>query len=143
MVTPDVNILLYAYDSSSEHHDACREWLGTAMNGVEEVGFSFATLLGFLRIATNPRILAAPRSMAEAVTIVRSWLDRPNVRVLAPSGGYWLTLLDVATDGDARGDLVMDAHLAALAREHGAAVVSTDRDFRRFRQVRLIDPTLR
>lgn len=142
MVTPDVNILLHAYDSSSQHHRPCRDWLAGAMNGTEEVGFSFAVILGFIRISTNARVLSEPRSIAEAITIVRSWIERPNVRILTPSSGYWLTLLEIATDGGARGDLVMDAHLAALAREHGATVVSTDRDFRRFRQVRLIDPTL-
>jgi uncharacterized protein len=141
MVTPDVNVLLYAYDSASERHQPCRDWLAGAMNGTEEVGLSFVTVLGFLRIATSPRVLHQPRTVSEAIAIVRTWLDRPQVRMLVPSSGYWLSLGEVAAGGDAAGGLLMDAHLVALAREHGATVVSTDRDFRRFRGVRLVDPT--
>lgn len=140
MVIPDVNVLLYAYDTESPRHAPCATWLSAALSGSEGVGLSFVVALGFIRLATHPSVWTRPMSTTEAISIVRSWLARPQVRLLQPTDPYWETLDAVAADARAVGWLVMDAHLAALAKEHGATVVTTDRDFRRFSGVRLIDP---
>lgn len=138
---PDVNVLLYGYDTTSERHERCNAWLTAALNGEEEVGFSFIVVLGFLRIATHPGVWTTPMSVTTALGIVDTWLTRPNTRLIQPGARYWSTLHDLAIEADARGSLLMDAHLAALAGERGATLVSTDRDLRRFRGVRLLDPT--
>lgn len=138
---PDVNVLLYAYDTESLHHAPCATWLSVALSGSEDVGLSFVVALGFIRLASHPSVWTRPMSTTEAITIVRSWLARPQVRLLAPTDAYWATLDAVAADARAVGSLVMDAHLAALAKEHGATVVTTDRDFRRFAGIRSFDPS--
>ena len=132
-------MLLYAYDSDSPRHAPCAAWLSGVLSGAEEVGLSFVVALGFIRLATHPVIWARPMPTTDAIAIVRSWLARPQVRPLQPTETYWETLQAVAPDSRAVGSVVMDAHLAALARERGATVVTTDRDVRRFTGVRLFD----
>lgn len=140
MILVDANLPLYAYDRSSPRHDAARSWLEATLSGTEDVRFALATLLAFVRIATNPAVYARPLDPAQAIDHVRAWLDRPNVSVATPSERHWAILADVAAAGQARGPLLMDAHLAALAIEHGATLVSTDRGFARFPRLRFRDP---
>jgi hypothetical protein len=136
----DANILLYAYDSSSAHHQVARAWLETTLSEPEPVGLAWMTLVAFLRISTNPRALARPFSIAEAVAIVSEWLERPMVTLLAPGDRHWEILRNLLLEGQAPGPLVMDAHLAALAIEHGATLSTNDRDFARFPGLRLQNP---
>lgn len=143
MILIDANLLLYAYDASSPRHEQARAWLESTLTGDEEVRFSLLTLLAFVRIATNPAVFERHLPTAEAIGCVREWLDLPNVAVADPTARHWSLLDDVATAGQARGPLVMDAHLAALAIEHGATLCTTDRDFARFPTLRSRDPLLR
>lgn len=140
MILLDANILLYAYDRESPRHDAARRWVEAVLSGDEAVGFPLVTLIAFVRIATNPVVYRRPLTPARAVEIVSSWLARPNVSVAAPSERHWAILADTLERGQARGPLVVDAHLAALAIEHGATLASTDRDFARFPGLRFRDP---
>jgi uncharacterized protein len=137
----DANILLYAYDSDSAHHAACRSWLEAAFNSEETIALPWQTLLAFIRICTNPRATKRPLQSEDACNIVSSWLDRVNVRVIAAGERFWELLKQQIFDARATGPLLTDAALAALAVEHGATLCSVDRDFRRFRGIRLIDPT--
>jgi uncharacterized protein len=137
----DANILLYAYDSSSPHHAACRSWLDAAFNATETVALPWQTLLAFVRIATNSRAVRQPLSGPEACGIVSSWLQRPNVAVVGPGERFWELFQAQVQDAQATGPLMTDAALAALAMEHGATLCSADRDFRRFRGLKLQDPS--
>lgn len=141
MIIVDANVLLYANDSESPHHEPCRSWLERTLDEEDDVRFALTTILAFLRISTDPRIHASPMSADEAVSIVEELLDLPNVAIADPSGRHWQVLRGLAAEAGARGPLMMDAHLATLAIEHGAHLATNDRDFRRFRGVRLIDPT--
>ncbi len=141
MIVVDANILLYAHDSSSPRQVAASTWLAATINGSEHVGLGLVTVLAFLRIATDPRIFSLPLRPDEAISIVEEWLDRPNVSLLAPTDRHWRTLAEQIDRGQAKGPLLMDAHLASLAREHGAVLATADRDFRRFPGLRTIDPT--
>jgi toxin-antitoxin system PIN domain toxin len=98
------------------------------------------TILAFLRIATNPTVFRSPLEPARAFEVASAWLARPNVAIATPSERHWDILRDVAIRGQARGPQLMDAHLAALAIEHGATLVTTDRDFARFTGLRTLDP---
>jgi toxin-antitoxin system PIN domain toxin len=140
VIVIDANILLYAYDSASLDHEAARNWLEDALAGYEAVGLSWVTLLAFLRISTNPRARKDPYSLAEANAIVSQWLDRAIASVVHPGERHWEILKDLLVEGQASGRLVTDAHLAALAIEHGATLCSTDRDFTRFPGLRLLNP---
>lgn len=140
MILIDANLLLYAYDRASPHHDRAKLWLELALNGLEPVGFGWVTLLAFLRLTTNPRVFQRPLAVADAVGIVQWWLSLPAVGVVEPTQNHLPLLLGAATDGQARGPMLMDAHLAALAIEHGATLCTTDRDFARYPGLRLANP---
>jgi toxin-antitoxin system PIN domain toxin len=137
----DANVLLYAYDSDSAHHEVCRTWLEQAFNAPETVGLPWQTLLAFIRISTNPRAVARPLSGEDACEIVASWLSRPNVTISSAGERFWPLFRDLIAEAKINGPLITDTALAALAIEQGATLHSTDRDFRRFQGVKLFDPT--
>ncbi|MBA3797324.1 MAG: type II toxin-antitoxin system VapC family toxin [Candidatus Limnocylindrales bacterium] len=140
MIIVDANLLLYAYDSASPRHGPARSWLETILEGDEQVGFSLVTLLAFVRIATSPMVFERPLPVRGAIALVQEWLTLPNVALTEPGGRHWSVLAGVAEAGQARGSLIMDAHLATLAVEHGATIHTTDRDFARFPGLRFKDP---
>ena len=140
MILLDVNVLLYAYDVRADGHAKARQWLEDAFTGRQPVRFAWVTILAFLRISTNPRILANPLLTSEAVANVNEWLAYPFVAILNPGERHWSILTKLMADSQVRGPLVTDAHLAALAIEYGAQVCTADRDFTRFAGLRLINP---
>ncbi|MGE0454290.1 MAG: type II toxin-antitoxin system VapC family toxin [Vicinamibacteria bacterium] len=141
MILVDANVLLYAYDARSPHHERCRAWVETAFSGDEPICVSWVTVLAFLRISTNPRIFPRPLRTEEALAVVTSWLARPAVSVLDAGERCWEVFKQAVTEARASGPLLMDAFLAALALENGATLVTTDADFRRFTKLKLHDPT--
>lgn len=140
MILCDANLLLYAYDASSDSHERSRRWLEGVLSGDEPVGLAWVTLLAFLRISTNARAVLHPLGVDEAAAIVSSWLALPCVTVPAPGPRHWEILEQVLRSAQARGPLVTDAHLAALAIEHGATLASADRDFARFEGLAFLNP---
>jgi toxin-antitoxin system PIN domain toxin len=140
MILIDANLLLYAYDHSSPHHQGAHDWLEATFSEPEPVGLAWMTLLAFLRIGTSPRPLENPLSVREAAAIVGDWLERPMVTLLNPGERHWEILCDLMAKGQAKGSLIMDAHLAALAIEHGATLATTDRDFARFPGLKFFNP---
>jgi len=140
MMLPDANILLYAYDTDSVHHEAARGWLEVTFAKPEPVGLAWVALLAFLRIGTDRRIRKNAYSIVEATAIVSGWLDQPLVTILHPGERHWEILRQLLVEGQAPGPLVTDAHLAALAIEHGATLATADRDFARFPGLRFFNP---
>lgn len=136
----DTNLLLYAVDDTSPHHEAARAWLEQQLSGTETVGFAWNALLGFIRLTTNPRIFTSPLTVEQALGRVEAWLAQPCAAVLAPTRRHAAVLRDLLAPLGTAGNLTSDAHLAALAREHGAQVCSTDGDFARFPGVELVNP---
>ena len=140
MILVDANLLLYACDSESPHHEPSRKWLESALSSGRAVRFALVTLLAFVRLASDRRIYAHPLSPTEACSLVEEWLALPNVRLLQPGPRTWRLLSAMCEEGQAKGAMVMDAHLAALAMEHGASIATTDRDFMRFPGIELVNP---
>lgn len=136
----DANLLLYAHDELSPHHARAKEWLEEVMTGDEQVGLALVTLLAFLRIGTNPSVFPNPLTTEEAISVVTTWLALPNVHVPGPTELHWSILDEIGRSGQARGAMLMDAHLAALALEHGATLCTTDRDFTRFPRLKIRNP---
>jgi uncharacterized protein len=136
----DANLLLYAYHPRSPLHERSRTWIESVFSGLEPVRLSWSSVLAFLRIATNPRAFEHPLSMAEAQSAVSSWFELNAVDLIEPGERYWSILCELLLDAQVSGPLVSDAALAALAIEHGATLCSNDRDFSRFRGVKLRNP---
>ncbi len=136
----DANLLIYAYHPASEHHRRARAWLEDVLSDDEPVGLPWQTILAFLRLVTNPRVFKTPISMPEAVSAVSEWLEQPAVWILDPGERHWSVLQRLLPDAQAGGPLVVDAHLAALAIEHGATLCTHDRDFARFPGLRVSYP---
>lgn len=136
MIVVDANVLIYASNSDSIHHEASRDWLDTALSGRESVGFTWIVLLAYLRLTTNPRLFPSPMSSTEAFAQVERWLDTPAATILHPTPRHVGLLAGLLQDAPTAGNLVNDAHLAAIALEHGGRVASFDRDFERFPGVR-------
>jgi uncharacterized protein len=137
---PDVNLLLYAYDSEAPRQAAAREWLEETLSGAETVALAWAVMVGFLRIATNRAIFERPWDAGDALDLLDSWLAQPAVTVVHPTDRHAAVLRDLLTPFGAAGNLTSDAHLAALAIEHGATLYSSDNDFSRFPGLRWVDP---
>lgn len=140
MILLDANLLLYAFDLESPVHERARGWLEETLVSEEEVGLALVSLLAFLRVGTSASVFRQPLTVDGAFDIVAGWLERPNVGIVQPTRRHFEVLAGLARSGKARGTMLMDAHLAALAIEHGATLCTTDRDFARFRGLRLEDP---
>ncbi len=139
MIFPDVNLLLYAYDIESDFHKRSAAWLEEILSN-EEVYFSWHTITGFLRIITNSRGSASPLSLDRAVLIVSEWLELENTHLVAMEKKNWPIFSRMLTESHATGNLVMDAHVAAMAASCGATVATTDLDFTRFPGIQHINP---
>jgi uncharacterized protein len=140
MILLDANLLIYAYNEAADQYQVSRRWLKDILSGIETVCFSWQTIMAFVRVSTNARVFANAYSPAEAFEIVENWLSAPGTRILLPTERHIGILKKVAIDSQISGPMLMDAHLAALAIEHGATLATTDRDFRRFDGLHIIYP---
>ena len=143
MIIVDANILLYAEDSLSPFNRDARKWWDDQLSGSEPVCLCRRVLSAFIRIGTNPRVFEYPLSLEQALTRIQSWLDQPCTRIIRPTEQHWTTFQQMLNDGQAVANLVTDAHIAALALEHGCTVASTDSDFARFPKLKWINPLKR
>lgn len=140
MKLPDVNLLLYALDTSSARHDEARDWVELTLSGTETVALTWVTLLAFLRLSTRAAVFTAPINPADALDIIDGWLAQPAVTIVHPTDRHSAVLRDLLAPLGTGGNLTTDAHLAALAIEHGAELCSCDGDFARFAGLRWTDP---
>ncbi|MEA3501874.1 MAG: type II toxin-antitoxin system VapC family toxin [Actinomycetota bacterium] len=140
MIIPDINLLVYATDTLNRHRPAAERWIEDVLSGPETVGFPWHSLLGFVRLSTNPRAFEVPLSIDTSLGIVDEWLAQPNTTIVHPTHRHSAVLRDLLALVGVGGDLVPDAHLAALAIEHGATLHSADSDFARFPGVRWYNP---
>ena len=136
----DANLLLYSVDSTAVHHEAACAWLDAELSSGRPVGFAWAVLLAFVRVGTNPRIFVEPLSVGEALDHVEGWLAQPNSLTVAPGRRHAALLRRLLEPLGAGANLASDAHLAALAIEHGAVLCSGDYDFARFAGLRWENP---
>jgi uncharacterized protein len=136
----DANVLLYAVDRASPLHDRAADWLTEQLNGPRRVGMPWQSLVAFLRISTHPRASASPLQPEDALGFVDDWLAADVVWVPVPGPRHWTLLADLVRRHHLQGNLISDAHLAALAQEHGLTLVSADSDFARFPGVAWTNP---
>lgn len=132
MLLVDANVLLHAINASAREHEAARRWLQAALAGTETVAFTWIVVVAFLRLSTHPAVFPRPLSVEQASSIVEPWLDAAPAVVVEPTRRHLHLLRGLLGTAGTAGNLVSDAHLAAIALEHDATVVSFDRDFARF-----------
>jgi toxin-antitoxin system PIN domain toxin len=140
VVVIDANLLLYAYDSASTHHDKARAWLESVFSDLEPVGLPWQSVSAFIRILTNSKLPGERFSIGDAARIIDQWAQLPQVRLLAPGEEHWPLFRRMLVDGQASGPLATDAELAALTMEFGGILCTTDRDFARFPGLRWVNP---
>ena len=128
----DVNVLLYAVDETSPQHDRARAWLEAVLSSTETVALTWTVLLAFVRLSTRFAVFATPMTADEALDIVDGWLAQPSVVLVHPTDRHAAVLRRLLGSVGTAGNLTTDAHLAALAIEHGAVLCSADADFSRF-----------
>lgn len=132
----DTNLLLYAVDAQSPQHAVARDSLEAALNAPQGAGLVWQALTGFLRLATSPHIMPRPLAVDQALSVLDDWLAHPRAQVVSP-GPRHVDILGRLLLAAGSGQLTHDAHIAALAIEHGGEVVTFDRDFSRFSGLRL------
>jgi hypothetical protein len=135
----DANLLLYAVNEDAPLHARAKSWLEQALSGTETVAFTWVVLLAFLRLGTRALVFPKPLTAEEAFALVESWLSQPCATVLLPTERHVRVLKDLLLPLGTAGNLTADAHLAAIALEHGAELCSCDSDFARFPGVRWVN----
>jgi toxin-antitoxin system PIN domain toxin len=137
---PDANVLLYAVDENAPRHRKAREWLEATLSGTETIAFAWSVLLAVIRLSTRPVVFERPLAPEQALDLVDGWLAQPPATVIHPTERHGAVLRELMLPLGTAGNLVTDAHLAALAIEHGAELCSSDADFSRFSGLRWVDP---
>jgi uncharacterized protein len=140
MLIPDVNLLVYAYNSDAPDHARARRWWEDALSGTNTVGLPWVVLLGFFRIMTSRRILIRPLTADRTLGHLRSWIEQPQSFILQPGPRHLDLLQSLSAAAGVSGELTTDLHLAALAIEHQAELHSNDSDFGRFSGLRWVNP---
>jgi toxin-antitoxin system PIN domain toxin len=136
----DANLLIYAYVEMLPQHATARPWFEAILSSSTRIYLPWNSILAFGRLTTKANLFVEPYTIQEVIPIIDSWLQRPNVSVIEPGPRHWAVLHELLSKHNVKGDLVSDAHIAALAIEHDATLYSADRDFRRFTDLRVINP---
>lgn len=140
MILPDVNVLVYAYREDAPKHEQYRRWLDNVLAGTEAYGLSDLVLAGFLRVVTHPRVFFPPSPIGHALEFVEALRGHPNCLQVVPGQRHWEIFTRLCREARAKGNLVPDAYLAALAIESASEWMTTDRDYNRFPGLRWRDP---
>ena len=140
MILVDANLLVYAVVKEMPQHQAAKKWLDERINGYAPVGLPWPSLLGFVRLTTNPRVFSQPLSLADSWAIVQGWLACAKVWVPVETADHAAVLQHLLPFAEPGANLVPDLHLAALALAHGLILCSTDADYSRFTPLRWENP---
>ena len=140
MRLPDLNVLIYAVDEGAPNHAAAVAWWNESLSGSETVALAWSVLLGFVRLTTNPAVVQNPLTTDEAFDYIDRWLALSVTVLIEPTARHVAIMRDLLAATGSGGNLVTDAHLAALAIEHGAHLYSADLDFGRFPTLKLSNP---
>lgn len=137
MITPDINVLVYAHRPESPYHDKAADRLSRLAESPSPFALSSFVASGFIRIVTNHRIFIEPTSVIEAVAFIDSLRELPQCRTIEPGSGHWDIFKELTRGSRTTGNLVSDAYLAAIVIEHGCELLTADSDFSRFQGLKV------
>jgi len=140
LILLDVNVLVYGHRSDTPNHGRYREWLETTVTSDAAYGVCELVLSGFLRVVTHPRVFRQPSPLESALAFAGGVRDRSNCVIVTPGNRHWEIFARLCRETDAKGNLLADAYLAALAIESGSEWITTDRDYARFPDLRWRHP---
>jgi uncharacterized protein len=140
VIVVDLNLLIYAVNEDAPQHERARRWWEGVVSQSETIGLAWAVVFGFLRLTTNPRVMPRPLAPEKAFAVIDDWFAQPPVEPIEPTERHWAIVKEILAPLGTAGNLTSDAHLAALAIEHGARLFSTDNDFARFSPLRWVNP---
>jgi uncharacterized protein len=140
VILPDVSVLVYAFRTDSRDHATYRGWLDAVLNGDMAYGMSPQVLAAVIRVTTHPRIFVRPSRLADVTAFAAVLLEQPHCQIVQPGPRHWNIFADLCRRAHAKGNLIQDAWLAALAIESGCEWITTDRDFSRFEALRWRTP---
>lgn len=140
MILLDVNVLVYAFRKDAESHAEYRAWLDRSLEEGTVVGVAEFVLASVVRVTTHPKVFAKPSKLADALDFCDYMREQENVIVVTPGNRHWTIFKELAQSAGAKGNTITDAYIAALAAEHGAEMITTDRDFARFAGLRCRHP---
>ncbi len=137
MKIPDLNVLLYAANTQSAHHATAKSWFEACYNANDPIGYTWVVLLGFIRLSTRRAIMDVPLNVSDCLATIDILINHNAARIAEPGPRHMGILGRLLLSAGAAGNLTTDAHLAAIAIEHGGELVTFDRDFERFAGLRL------
>lgn len=140
MILTDANLLIYAYNEFAPEHRAARTWLRQSLASVQPLAFSWIAIMAFVRVSTNKKIFTKPYSTDEAYDVVANWLSAPKSLILTPGDEHLKIVKRLANESGVYGSTLTDAHIAALAIEHGVTLATTDSDFAQFAELQWFNP---
>jgi uncharacterized protein len=140
VIVPDINLLVYAIDSTSPFHQPAHQWWTAALHGGELIGIPTIVALGVIRLISSPRVVQNPLPPAQAAALIDTWLQAQTVSILECGANHFSVVTRLLAETAGSSNLVNDAHIAALAIEHRAVVYSNDVDFARFRDLKWKNP---
>ena len=140
MIVPDINLLIYAYNSSQAEHKSSKDWWESVLSSNEVIGLPWTVILGFIRLTTNRKVFSNPISLDQALAVIESWLEIETVSLINPGSKHFETFSKQLKEINVAGNMTTDAHLASLAIEYQATLYSNDSDFSRFSGLRWINP---
>jgi uncharacterized protein len=143
MILPDANLISYAHIEDFPQHPKSKAWLEKALGDGEEIGLAWQVITAFVRIGTNPKLFKIPMTIGQVEKTLNALFAHPNVNLIVPTDKHWQIFIKLLIDSNAAGNLVMDAHLAALAIEHNAKLASTDDDFKLFPNLDYFNPLIK
>jgi toxin-antitoxin system PIN domain toxin len=143
MILPDINLLIYAHNVRSPRHERARDWWNRCLQGNQGVALAWVVVMGFVRIATHPKVFASPMPINGALGRVEEWLGLPHIHLAHPSATHFQTWSTLLNRLGTAADLTTDAHLAALAIERSLVLHTTDADFTRFPGLKWKNPLSR
>jgi len=139
MILVDISLLLSAVNTRAPMHKAARTWWENRLNSDETTGLSWLTILSFIRLTTNPKVMPEPLALVDAIAIVDGWLETPTVKLLTVKTQHWSILQNMLHAVGHGSALTMDAHLACLAVEHECEIATTDEDFSHFPGLKVVN----